>query len=238
MQRLIIYGIIKKLKGKLGGKMYQYILFDLDGTITDSREGITKAAQYALKTVGIEAELEELERFIGPPLRDSFLTFYGDVINKTNVDRVVASYREYFEPKGIFQNKVYEGVPEMLKKLKDEGRKLALASSKPEVFVRRILEYFSLEEYFDVIVGSMLDGTRENKEEIVSEALRLIFVDTPDLKNTVMVGDRKFDIEGAKAKKVTSIGVRYGFSELGELEEAGADFIVDTVLDLEKILLS
>jgi phosphoglycolate phosphatase len=218
--------------------MYQYILFDLDGTITDSREGITKSVQYALKTVDIyEPDLSKLERFIGPPLRDSFCGFYGDVINETNVEEVVASYRKHFEPKGIFQNKVYEGIPELLKKLKANGKKLALASSKPEVFVRRILEYFSLEEYFDVIVGSLLDGTRENKSEIVSEALNQLFSTLPELENTVMVGDRKFDIEGAKAQKVTSIGVNYGFADPGELEGVGADFIANTVLELEEILL-
>jgi len=218
--------------------MYQTILFDLDGTITDSREGITKSVQYALATIGIyEEDLSKLECFIGPPLRDSFCMFYKDDINESNVEEIVAKYREHFEPKGIFQNKVYDGIPELLKTLKENKKKLALASSKPEVFVRRILEHFSLVQYFDVIVGSLLDGTRENKPEIVAEALHQLFGEHPDFEHTAMVGDRKFDIEGAKNQHVTAIGVQYGFCSPGELEEAGADFIAETVFDLEEILL-
>lgn len=238
MKKNYSYGIIRWLKERLEECMYQYILFDLDGTITDSREGITKAVQYALKKVGIfEPDLTKLEPFIGPPLRESFCLFYGDIINKTNVEEVVASYREHFEAKGIFQNIVYEGIPELLEKLKKSGKKIAVASGKPEVFVCRILKHFSLDKYFDVVVGSLLDGTRDKKSEIIQVALSQLFKSTPDLEKTVMIGDRKFDIEGAKEQKIASIGVHYGFSAPGELEEAGADFFVETVVDLGKILL-
>lgn len=219
--------------------MYQYILFDLDGTITDSREGITKSVQFALAKYGIdEPDLRKLEKFIGPPLRDSFLEFYPEIANEETVEKIVETYRSYYKPTGIYENKVFDGIPELLKTLHQSGRKLAVASSKPEVFVRKIIKYFSLENYFEVIVGSLLDGTRENKKEIVAEALQQLCGDKVDLEHTAMVGDRKFDIEGAKDQKVAAIGVRFGFSKLGELEEAGADFIAETVEDLEKHLLS
>ena len=219
--------------------MYQYILFDLDGTITDSREGIAKSVQFALTKYGVdEPDLGKLEKFIGPPLRDSFMEFYPEIVNEENVEEVVATYRSYYEPIGIFENKVYEGIPELLKSLQESGKKLAVASSKPEVFVRRIIEYFSLEKYFEVIVGSLLDGTRENKKDIVAEALQQLFGEEVDLAHTAMVGDRKFDIEGARDQNVAAIGVRFGFSKIGELESAGADYIAETVEDLEKYLFS
>ena len=179
--------------------MYQYILFDLDGTLTDPKIGITTCVQYALHKMGIEEpDPDRLEPFIGPPLTDSFREFYG--MNEEEAVRAVEYYRERFSTVGLFENEVYSGIPELLARLKKDGRKLAIASSKPTVYVKKILEYFSIYEYFDIIVGSELDGTRCRKEEVVEEALEQLSADDKFKKrDAVMIGDRKFDIEGAKA---------------------------------------
>ncbi len=214
--------------------MYQYILFDLDGTLTDPKIGITSCVQYALHKLGIEEpDLDELEPFIGPPLTDSFREFYG--FDDETVQQAVIYYRERFSTVGLFENDIYPGIAQMLERLKQAGRRLAVASSKPTVFVKQILEHFEILSYFDVVVGSELDGTRVKKEEVVEEALRQLLCDGNG-HDIVMVGDRKFDVEGAKAYGIDSIGVAYGYAACGELEEAGADVIVDTVEELEKAL--
>ncbi len=214
--------------------MYQYILFDLDGTLTDPKIGITSCVQYALHKLGIEEpDLDELEPFIGPPLTDSFREFYG--FDDETVQQAVIYYRERFSTVGLFENDIYPGIAQMLERLKQAGRRLAVASSKPTVFVKQILEHFEILSYFDVVVGSELDGTRVKKEEVVEEALRQLLCDGNG-HDIVMVGDRKFDVEGAKAYGIDSIGVAYGYAACGELEEAGADVIVETVEELEKAL--
>ncbi len=214
--------------------MYQYILFDLDGTLTDPKIGITSCVQYALHKLGIEEpDLDELEPFIGPPLTDSFREFYG--FDDETVQQAVIYYRERFSTVGLFENDIYPGIAQMLERLKQAERRLAVASSKPTVFVKQILEHFEILSYFDVVVGSELDGTRAKKEEVVEEALRQLLCDGNG-HDIVMVGDRKFDVEGAKAYGIDSIGVAYGYAACGELEEAGADVIVETVEELEKAL--
>lgn len=220
--------------------MFQYCLFDLDGTLTNPKEGITKSVQYALKAFGVEEpDLTKLEPFIGPPLQDSFMRFYG--FTKEQAGEAIAVYRERFAPVGIRENRIYPGIEEMLMCLSEKGMKLAVASSKPECFVHQILEYFGIKKYFDVIVGSELDGRRTAKEEVVEEALRQLAVTEMSAeekkKSCAMVGDRKFDIEGAIAHGLTGIGVRFGFAAQGELEKAGADFLADTVEELQEILL-
>jgi phosphoglycolate phosphatase len=215
--------------------MFDYILFDLDGTLTNSKEGITKSVQYALKAFGIdEPDLDKLEPFIGPPLIDIFKDFYG--FNDEEAKKAVEKYRERFTNIGIFENEVYPGIKEMLAKLKNEGKKLAVASSKPEVMVERILKHFEIDEYFDVVVGSELDGRRSRKEEVVEEAIRQLVPSDKVGKSVAMVGDRKFDIEGALEFGLTPIGVSYGFAPEGELEKAGAEYIVDTVEELYLVL--
>lgn len=215
----------------------QYLLFDLDGTLTDPKVGITTCVQYALQSFGIEEpDLNKLEPFIGPPLRESFMNFYG--FSKEQAEEAVEKYRERFEDTGIFENEVYDGIPKMLKNLKSKGMHLAVASSKPQVFVERILEHFHLRQYFEVVVGCELDGTREKKSEVVAEALRLLFQDKPVEKDKVyMIGDRSFDIEGAKSLHVESVGVTYGYGDMEELKAAKADYIVQSVPELEKFLL-
>lgn len=213
--------------------MYEYILFDLDGTLTDPKEGITKSVQYALASVDInEPDLDKLEPFIGPPLHESFMDFYG--FDRETAMKLVEKYRERFNVTGIFENKIYPGIADMLKVLKEAGCKLSIASSKPTVLVERILEHFAIRKYFDCVVGSNLDGTRTKKEEVVEEALfQLACVK----ERTVMVGDRKFDIEGARAFGLTGVGVSFGYAQGNELEEAGADYIVDSVEELQNLLL-
>ena len=217
--------------------MYQYILFDLDGTLTDPKIGITTCVQYALHKMGIEEpDPDRLEPFIGPPLIDSLREFYG--MNEEEAVRAVEYYRERFSTVGLFENEVYSGIPELLARLKKDGRKLAIASSKPTVYVKKILEYFSIYEYFDIIVGSELDGTRCRKEEVVEEALEQLSADDKFRKrDAVMIGDRKFDIEGAKAHQIPSIGVNYGYAADNELVEAGADCVVGNVKELSEVLL-
>lgn len=217
---------------------FEYLLFDLDGTLTDPKLGITSCVQHALRKFGIEEpDLDKLEPFIGPPLPDSFQEFYGFDEQKTA--EAVTAYRERFSTIGLFENEIYPGIEDMLSHLKQADKKLAVASSKPTVFVKQILQHFEIEQYFDVIVGSELDGTRYRKEEVVEEALRQLY-HGEKVKNdtTVMIGDRKFDIQGAKTFSIVSVGVSFGYAAPGELEQAGADYIVDTVRQLEELLLT
>ncbi|MDD6214392.1 MAG: HAD-IA family hydrolase [Firmicutes bacterium] len=212
--------------------MFDLIMFDLDGTLTDPKEGITNCVKYALESFGIHENDERvLMKFIGPPLVDSFEELYG--FSPEDANRAVEKYRERFSSIGIFENAVFDGVPEMLTKLKIKGKKIALATSKPHIFAERILEKFKLLKYFDYTVGSELDGTRNYKDEVINEVLGLA---STDKSNAVMVGDRKHDILGAKKCGVTSIGVRVGYAEPGELEAAGADYIFDTIAELSDFL--
>ncbi|HJA93925.1 MAG TPA: HAD hydrolase-like protein [Candidatus Eisenbergiella merdipullorum] len=222
--------------------MFTHILFDLDGTLTDPKLGITGCAQYALHELGIEEpDLDKLEVFIGPPLVDSFIEFYG--MDRKTADRAVEKYRERFAVAGIYENELYPGMQEMLSDLKAAGCRLAVASSKPEPFVKRILEHFEIAEYFDEAVGSGLDGSLGQKEDVVREALRRLFGGSPSgdgdafRETTVMVGDRKYDVTGARAAGLRCVGVSFGYAQPGELEEAGAWRIAQDVESLEKILL-
>ncbi len=212
----------------------QYILFDLDGTLTDPLDGITKSAQHALEHFGIRVkDHTSLSFFIGPPLRDTFKRHYH--MSDQQTDEAIRVFREYFEPTGIFENEIYEGIPAMLEHLVQAGRSLILATSKPVDFAERILEYFDIKDYFDFIAGSTMDERRANKEDIIAYALeecQLI-----DLSELVMVGDRKYDIEAAKAFGIYTVGVLYGYGTKEELKRAGADCIVKTVEELEEVLL-
>ncbi len=219
--------------------MFKYILFDLDGTLTDPKIGITRSVQYALYALGIdEPSLDRLEPFIGPPLADSFREFYG--LNEEQIAVAIAKYRERFAQQGIYENEIYHGISEMLAELKRKGKILAIASSKPTLFVEQILDYFDIRKYFDFVVGSNMDGTRSRKEEVVEEALRQMvsaeMIPSEKKDTVVMVGDRKFDIEGAKAQGITSVGVSFGYASEGELEQAGADFTVNSVELLSAML--
>ena len=217
--------------------MFPYVLFDLDGTLTDPKPGITQCVQYALRCMGIEEpDLDKLEPFIGPPLTDSFREFYG--MDQEQAAEAVAKYRERFSEKGLYENEIYPGMKQMLENLKTAGCHLAVASSKTEHFVKKILVYFDIDGYFEVIVGSELDGTRCQKEEVVAEALRRFFPDgNIPCDDIVMVGDRKFDIIGGREMGLHQIGVAYGYAPEGELEAAEAEYIVNDLDELERVLI-
>lgn len=217
--------------------MFSYILFDLDGTISDPKEGITGCVQYALRHFGIEEpDRDRLEPFIGPPLRDSFMQFYG--FSAQQAEEAAAKYRERFSVTGKYENRLYPGMAELLRELSLSGAQLAIASSKPTIFVEDILRYFGIRQYFTVVVGSELDGTRDRKEDVVAEVLRQFSQKgAASPEDVVMIGDRKFDVEGAKAAGTHSIGVSYGYSAPGELEAAGAEIIVKDVEGLRRVLL-
>ncbi len=203
--------------------MAQYILFDLDGTLTDPKEGITRCVQYALEKLGIHAEQSSLLPFIGPPLPDSFHEFFG--LDEAQTQRAVQYYRERFGTVGLYENEPYPAIPPVLTELKRRGCTLAVATSKPTVYSVQICDRFGLRGYFDTIVGSELDGTRTDKAEVIAEVLRQLGA-RPD--ESCMVGDRRFDIEGAHKCGLRAIGVRYGYAIGDELERAGADAIADT----------
>lgn len=217
--------------------MKKYLLFDLDGTLTDPKLGICTCVQYALASFGIEEpDLDKLEPFIGPPLKDSFMTFYH--MTEAQAEAAIAKYRERFSEVGLFENQVYEGVSRMLRQLNAKGMCLAVASSKPTVFVKRILEHFHIDGYFKAVVGSELDGRRANKDEVVCEALRQLFGDKPVERDQVyMIGDRSFDVEGAHKMGIESVGVTYGYGSMEELKEAKSDYIVRSVEELHRFLL-
>lgn len=214
--------------------MKKILLFDLDGTLTDPKEGITKCVQYALKHFGIESETEELMCFIGPPLVDSFKEFYK--MSEDDALVAVEKYRERFRDIGIFENGVYVGISHMLSKCKDMGYIIGLATSKPEEFAIRILEKYELAKYFDEITGSTMDGSRNNKTDVIREAFARMNITEGNIDEVLMIGDREHDIIGAKNCGIESVGVNFGYASDGELQAAGADYIVDSVKELEDLL--
>ena len=209
--------------------MYDYIFFDLDGTLTDPGLGITNSAAYALKKWNIEVKSREsLYRFIGPPLVDSFQQYYG--FTPEDALKAVDDYREYFRDKGLFENEVYEGVEALLKELKARGKKLAVATSKPEVFAVRILKHFGLDKYFEVIAGATMDSSRSKKADVIAWAIECL--GDVDLSRSVMIGDRDHDVLGARQIGMDSIGVLFGYGDRAEHEKAGATWIAETVPDI------
>ena len=215
--------------------MLEYLLFDLDGTLTDSSEGITKSVQYGLSSIGIEVkDLDDLLVFIGPPLEYSFKEYYK--LDGERMQQAIEKYRERYKKIGMYENALYPGMAALLKDMHKRGKHLAVASSKPEVFVRQILKHFNVEQYFEVIVGSGLDGSLGTKSEVVREALRQLFQKEKD-KPFVLIGDRHFDIKGGKDNEIVTVGVEYGFAREGEFKEAKADYVVKTVEELHQFLL-
>lgn len=215
--------------------MYQNILFDLDGTLTDSGVGITNSVMYALKKFHIEVEdRASLYKFIGPPLDESFEKYFG--FSKEESKLAVQYYREYFRPKGLYENEIYKGIPELLSELKSRNKTLIIATSKPEEFTIKILKHFHLYKYFDHIAGATFDGTRVNKTDVILYALQNCRIS--DLSSTVMIGDRENDILGAKQVGIDSIGVLYGYGDCEELTSAGATYLAESADDILKIILS
>lgn len=213
---------------------YQVILFDLDGTLTDPKVGITKSVQYALAKYDIhEPDLDKLIPFIGPPLVESFQEFYS--LTNEQANAAVGYYREYFTKAGMYENAVYPGIKELLAQLAAVDKQLIVATSKPTVFSEQIMAHFGLDGFFSSIVGSNLDGSRIHKAEIID----YILASLPrfDRRDIIMVGDRKHDILGANHNRIDSVAVSYGYGELAELEAAKPTYIVSTVPELGKCLL-
>ncbi|MVX66895.1 HAD-IA family hydrolase [Clostridium chromiireducens] len=208
---------------------FEYILFDLDGTITDSGEGITKSVQYALKHFGIiEDNLSDLNKFIGPPLKDSFKRFYN--FDDEKAEMGLKKYREYYAKKGIYENSLYDGIVEVFEALMKRDKKIILATSKPEVYAKEILKYFKVDNYFTFTAGADFEETRVNKGDVIKYALNEAKIS--DISKVIMVGDREHDIIGAKENNIKSIGVLYGYGDVIELTQARADHIVKSTEEL------
>ncbi len=213
---------------------YTHLLFDLDGTLTDSMPGITRSVQYALKHFGIEVEdLAQLRPFIGPPLKDSFREIYR--FTQEQATLATAKYHEYFSTKGIFENAVYPRIKDFLQQQKNENRSVLLATSKPEILAKQILDHFELTPYFDFIGGATFDDSRSYKKDVIHYVLETCHLNNR-LDECIMIGDRKHDIEGAKANCIASVGVLYGYGSHEELSQAGADYLVNDLTELQTIL--
>lgn len=211
--------------------MIKYILFDLDGTLTNPKEGITKCVQHALKHFGIERECDELISFIGPPLKEQFMQ-YASLTEEEGI-KAVEIYRERFAPIGIFENEIYDGILSMLESLKNQGKILAIATSKPAVFAEKISRKYGIEPYIALLEGSELDGRNTDKALVIKNAMEKLGATK---ENTIMVGDREHDVIGARKNGIDCIGVSYGYGKDGELEESGALKIAHTPNELLKIL--
>ncbi len=213
---------------------YKYALFDLDGTLTDPGEGITRSVQYALAKFGIIVEdRTQLFCFIGPPLHESFEVYYG--FSRPDAMKAVDCYREYYGVKGIFENLVYDGIAQTLSALQAAGVKICLATSKPEGYAKQILEHFDLMGYFTAVAGSNMDGTRTKKAEVVERALGLL--GNPDMSECVMIGDREHDVLGGAAHGLDTVGVLFGYGNREELERAGATYIAATPADIAGFII-
>jgi phosphoglycolate phosphatase len=213
---------------------YDNILFDLDGTLTDPAEGITNSVAHALEKWNIHVEdKRELNKFVGPPLHAAFSEYYG--FSEADAIKCVEYYREYFRDTGIFENKVYDGIAELLAELRAAGKRLIVATSKPEEFAVRILKHFSLYDYFDLVAGATMDSSRVKKADVIAYALENSGI--TDLSRTLMVGDREHDILGAKAIGMDSLGVLFGYGSREELTNAGATYIAEKVSDISKFIL-
>ena len=214
---------------------YEYIFFDLDGTLTDSQEGILNSFRSVFQHYGMkEPDIETLKTFIGPPLPHTMIHGFG--FPEEKVKEAISVHRAYYNTKGYKENRVYEGIPEILKRLKEFGCKLSVATSKPEIVSKMILDHFELSKYFDFVCGSLMDESRSKKSEVISYALQRCGLSESDKERVLMVGDRHHDIEGAQQNGLKSCGVLFGYGSRTELEDAGADYRVKDVMDLYKVI--
>ena len=213
--------------------MWNTILFDLDGTLTDSQVGIVNAVSFALEHYGVHMERAELMKFIGPPLMESLPEYCGFTLEQT--ETAIIKFREYYQTKGWLENAPYPGIPEFLRDLKAAGLRLMVATSKPEDMAERVLEHFGLAEYFDRICGAPRhDPDNAKKADVIRAALSYV----EDPSRTVMVGDRRHDVAGALETGLPCIGVLYGYGGREELEKAGAAYIAEDIAALKRLLLS
>ena len=215
---------------------HKIILFDLDGTLIDSSLGITSSVAYALDKKGIRYDgINSLKHFIGPPLKEQFMKCYG--LSSDEGGEMVSLYREYYGVKGIFECELYSGIKELLVRLKSQGAKIVLATSKPEKYAGMILKHFGILELFDIVAGAKMDNTRTGKADVITYALDSID-DCVDKSSAVMVGDHFADVVGAKSCGIDCIFVTYGFGDNEKGREAGPVVCVDTVSELEEYILN
>ena len=215
--------------------LFDVVLFDLDGTLTDPKQGITSCVQYALASIGIdEPDLDNLEDFIGPPLKEHFIERYH--LDEDTALACVKKYRERYNPIGVYENEKYEGIDEALKTLKERGMKLAVASSKPTTLVNTVLEHFDLMKYFDVVAGSELDGTRTRKSDVIRYAFELLDEKGLSHDRPIMVGDRKHDVIGAREVGIPCMAVAYGYGSTEELSAEHPDFIAKNIQEITDII--
>ena len=215
-------------------KKYEFIAFDLDGTLTDPEEGLVKGFMYAFDRVGVKYDNpSDLRRYIGPPLHQEWKREYGFTEEETA--NAIAIFREYYDKIGWAENKIYDGIVEMLENLKKAGKTIVLATSKPENTARRIMALFGLDKYFDFMGGASTSSTRDKKWEVLEYSLGA--VGATDKSRCILVGDRKYDAEGADICGVDSMGVLWGHGEIDELRAAGFTYIVENTKEAEKILL-
>ncbi|MCY1269554.1 5'-nucleotidase [compost metagenome] len=209
---------------------YPHILFDLDGTLTDPREGITRSVQFALARLGIdEPDLARLEHFIGPPLLQCFMASYG--LDEATAWQAVNHYRERFKVTGLYENRLFDGVPALLERLAGQGRTLYIATSKPSVFAREIARHFGFARHFKVIYGSELDGTRTDKTELLAH---LLAEERLDPASALMIGDRKHDLIGARRNGLDCAAVGYGFGSHAELSAEAPTYHFRTLAELQQ----
>lgn len=212
---------------------WKYVLFDLDGTITDSSQGIFRCIEYTLQAAGRPIpEKQILQRFIGPPLVVGFQENIG--MTREEAEWSKNKYRERYQTVGLFEAELYVGIDQVLAMLKQQGKKISLATSKPEETSIQILDHFGVLSYFDETAGATMDGSRDRKEDVIREALRRFHITEDQKDQVLMVGDRQMDVFGAKKCGIASLGVYYGFAEPGELEAAGADYIVQDMEALQQ----
>lgn len=213
--------------------MYKYILFDFDGTVFDTVEGITKSVQYAINKFGLDDRLDFLRQFAGPPLTDKFMEVYG--FTREQAEQAVVYFRERYQPIGLYECGIFPGVKDMLRELKNAGFVLGIATSKPQHLAEKLLEGEGMTELFDVICGSGLSANDDSKASVLRRAMEKLAAVPAE---TVLVGDTKYDVLGAKACGIDCIGVRYGYAAQGELEDAGAKYIVEDVPELTKLIMN
>lgn len=202
---------------------YTTLLFDLDGTLTDSTEGILKCLVNAIEQMGFEVP-EDTNKFLGPPIRQSFAEFCG--MNEEQTAQAVKIFRERYSKVGLFENRVYDGIPEMLERLKNSGKRLMVATSKPQVYAIRIFDRFGLSQYFEFVGGAELDGSRDYKDEVIEYVLAQTGI--TDRSSVLMIGDRRQDVLGAHKTGIKCMGILWGYGSTEELTEAGADYIAET----------
>lgn len=214
-------------------KKFDTLLFDLDGTLTDSTEGILNCLIYAIERMGFEVP-EDTNIFLGPPIRQSFAEFLG--MNGDQVDEAVRIFRERYSDTGLFENRVYDGIPEMLERLKSGGKRIMVATSKPQVYAVRIFERFGLAQYFEIVGGAELDGSRDYKDEVIEYVLAKAGI--TDRSTVLMIGDRRQDVLGAHKTDIECMGILWGYGSVEELTQAGADYIARTPQEAADMLLS